>query len=549
VTPWHPARPPPATVAEAPAPPGPANARARGAAGERPGPRTAGERRALATALLAILTGAALGLPAPAVGAARFAVVVGNDAGSAGRPRLYFAEKDADRIRQALVELGDFTDDRVIVLRGRGVQALREAMAATEAKVELARRGGERALVVVYFSGHAGSVGLELGAETLPYEELRRLVVASQADAKVVVLDACESGGLTQVKGAKPVPSVDFALPSDESARGTAFITSAAVGEAAQESAALGGSFFTHHLDVGLRGAADADGDGQVTLAEAFRYTSARTVAQTAGTQSGPQHPTYEFRMSGRGDVVLSDLRRADARLVLPADPGSTWFFRGPRGLLAEVPGQPAPLALAMPAGRYAVERRSPQGRATGDVTLAQGATQELPLLAPTRYEVARAKGGPKPNLAFVEGGIAYLALKDFGVAPSVRAGVRKEFGTFGLRVAFDWAGKSVSDPALSYDFAYYGGSAALLWPLTESAVFVEVGPQLSYGYASQRLPASQSFSSGIGGAGAAVLVTVPVGPVRLGLDASAAAQVFRRNEQTVVQPGGSAALSVLFGF
>jgi len=491
----------------------------------------------------------ALAWASPAAAAARFAVVAGNDAGSSGRPRLYFAEKDAERVRQALVELGDFPEDRVTVLRGRGLQAMREALAATEAKVELARRAGERTLVVVYFSGHAGSVGLELGNETLSYEELRRLVAASQADAKVVVIDACESGGLTQVKGAKPAPAVDFALPADESARGTAFITSAAVGEAAQESAALGGSFFTHHLDVGLRGAADADGDGQVTLAEAFRYTSARTVAHTAGTQSGPQHPTYEFRMSGRGDVVLTDLRKADARLVLPADPGSTWFLRGPRGLLAEVPGPAAPLALAVPAGRWAVERRSSQGRATGEVTIAKGATQEVPLLAPTRYEVARAKGGPKPNLAFVEGGVAYLALKGFGVAPAVSAGVRKEFGPVGLRVAFDWAGKTVSDPALSYDFAYYGGSAALLWPLTETAVFVELGPQLAYGYATQRLPQSQSFSSGVVSAGAALLVTVPVGPLRLGLDLVASAQVFKRNDQTVVQPGGTAALSVLFGF
>jgi hypothetical protein len=43
--------------------------------------------------------------------------------------------------------------------------------------------------------------------------------------------------------------------------------------------------------------------------------------------------------------------------------------------------------------------------------------------------------------------------------------------------------------------------------------------------------------------------VTVPVGPLRLGLDLVASAQVFKRNDQTVVQPGGTAALSVLFGF
>ncbi len=499
--------------------------------------------------LLAALAAAVMAVPALAGASARFAVVIGNDSGAAGRPRLYFAEKDADRVRAALLELGDFSDDHVLVLKGRGVETVREALAATEARLQLARRSGERTLLVVYFSGHAGSVGLELGRETLSYEELRKLVAASQSDAKVVVLDACESGGLTQVKGARPVPAVDFAVPTDDSARGTAFITSAAVGEAAQESAALGGSFFTHHLDVGLRGAADADGDGQVTLAEAFRYTSSRTVAQTAGTQSGPQHPTYEFRMSGRGDVVLTDLRKAEARLVIPADPGSTYFLRGPGGVLTEVPAQAAPLSLALPAGRYAVERRSPQGRATGEVTLAKGKTEELPVLSPTRYEVARAKGGPKPNLAFVEGGVAWFDIQGFGVAPAVHAGIRKEFGPFGLRVAFDWAGKDASDGALQYQFSYYGGSASLLWPLTESAFFLELGPALSYGYATQRLPSSQSFSSGILGAGALAMATVPVGPLRLGVDVTVAAQVFKLNDSTVVRPGVWGNVLVSFGF
>jgi len=502
----------------------------------------------LRAATAAVALAVALG-PDLASAAARFAIVVGNDAGSAGRQRLYFAEKDADRVRAALLELGDFTDDRVVVLKGRSGSALREAFAATEARIQTTRRSGERTLLVVYFSGHAGSVGLELGSDTFSYDELRRFTAASQADTRIVVLDACESGGLTQVKGARPVTAIDFALPSDESARGTAFITSAAVGEAAQESAALGGSFFTHHLDVGLRGAADADGDGQVTLAEAFRYTSARTVAQTAGTQTGVQHPTYEFRMSGRGDVVLTDLRRSESRLVFPADAGSTYFLRGPGGILAEVPAQATPLSLALPAGRYAVDRRSPDGRATGEVVLAKGATQQLPLLSPTRYEVARTKGGPKPNLAFAEGGVAWFDLKGLGVAPTVRAGVRKEFGPVGLRVAFDWAGKDVTGGAIDYQFQYFGGSVALLWPLTEGAFFLEAGPQLTGGYAAQSFPASPGFSSGIFGAGAAIMATFPVGPVRIGLDASATAQLYELNDTTVVRPGASAGLLLLFGF
>ncbi|HET6921710.1 MAG TPA: caspase family protein, partial [Anaeromyxobacteraceae bacterium] len=256
-------------------------------------------------------------LPTAAAGAARFAVVAGNDRGGAARQSLFFAEKDAQGFRRTLVELGDFTDDRVALLQGSGARQLRETLAATEAKVSLARYVGEKTLLVIYYSGHAGAEGLELGSEVVGWQELRALVARSSAEAKVVIVDACESGGLTQVKGATAAPALDFALPPEDSVQGTAFIASTAVGEAAQESAALGGSFFTHHLEVALRGAGDADGDGLVTLAEAFRYTAARTVSGTAGTRSGPQHPTYEFRMSGRGDVVLADLRRAEARLLL----------------------------------------------------------------------------------------------------------------------------------------------------------------------------------------------------------------------------------------
>ncbi|HET8724836.1 MAG TPA: caspase family protein [Anaeromyxobacteraceae bacterium] len=500
-------------------------------------------RAAIAALLLAAVA------PATARGAARFAILVGNDAGAPGRPRLYFAEKDAERVRAALLELGDFSEDRVLLLKGRSAAALREAFAATEARIQATRRAGERTLLVVYFSGHAGPVGLELGGDTFSYEELRKLTAASLADTRIVVLDACESGGLTQVKSARPLTAIDFALPADETAQGTAFITSAAVGEAAQESASLGGSFFTHHLDAGLRGAADADGDGQVTLAEAFRYTSARTVAGTASTQAGVQHPTYEFKMSGRGDVVLADLRRAEARLVLPADPGSTWVLRGPKGLLVEVPAQTTAVAIALPAGRYGVERRSPDGRAAGDVVLEKGATRELPLLSPTRYEVARTKGGPKPNLAFVEGGVAWFDLSGLGVLPTVRAGVRKEFGPVGLRITFDWAGGRNASGTLSYTFQYFGGSAALLWPLTESALFLEVGPQVTLGYATQSFPTSSGFSSGILGLGAAAMATVPVGPLRLGLDLAASAQVFKLNGGTVLRPGGTAGLLLLFGF
>ena len=74
---------------------------------------------------------------------------------------------------------------------------------------------------------------------------------------------------LTRVKGGHGAPLRD----SDRRApfeQGLALLTSSAANEDAQESDALKGSFFTHHFVSALLGAADADGDGKVTLEEAL---------------------------------------------------------------------------------------------------------------------------------------------------------------------------------------------------------------------------------------------------------------------------------------
>ena len=502
-------------------------------------------RRALALAALGLLLGPVAGR------AERFAVVAGNDRGDPARPRLWFAEKDAERIHRALREIGDFDDAGTVLLRGKGPGALEAAVRGLEPRIRAAREKGERTLLVVYYSGHAGPAGLEMGSGRLSYEALRALVADSGAEAKVAIVDACEAGLLTQVKGASPAPALAFPLPADDLVSGTAFIASTAVGEQAQESAALGGSFFTHHLEVAMRGAGDADGDGRVTLNEAFAYTSARTRSGTAATAVGTQNPTYELKMSGRGDVVLTDLRRAEARLLLPPDPGSTLVFRGPYNLFAEVPGPSAELALALPAGAYRVERRTRTGRATGEVSLSAGRTTTLPLLEPTRYEVARSKGGPKPGLLYAGGGVATVGLPGFGAAPAGRLGVRKELGPVGLRIRLDQVQKRVTDGWLVYDYAFTGGAVAALYPLNVGKVLVEGGVEAGWGWASQRLVETgrRSFAAGVLQGGAALLVTAPVGPLRLGLDASAGAMVFSLNDERTVRFGSSVAAVALWGF
>src|SRR5207253_4803764 len=104
-----------------------------------------------------LLLCAAAALPSTAQAAARFAVVAGNNRGATGRAKLWYAERDAERFARALRELGDFAPERITLLQGARASELRAALQAAEARVAAARKAGERALLVVYFSGHAGA--------------------------------------------------------------------------------------------------------------------------------------------------------------------------------------------------------------------------------------------------------------------------------------------------------------------------------------------------------------------------------------------------------
>ena len=245
----------------------------------------------------------------------------------------------------------------------------------------------------------------------------------------------------------------------------------------------------------------------------------------------------------------LSDLRRADAKLRLPADPGSLYVVRGPFGVVAEVPGTSAPTAMGLPAGKYAIERRSDRGRATGSVALVQGEDLALPLLSPSRYEVARSKGGPNPGLLYSGVGVTWVNLPGFGVAPSVGLGIRHEVGPIGLRARLEYALGHVVDQGLRYDYSLLSGTLAALYPLNAHRILLEAGPVVGYGYATQRRADQRSFQSGVLIGGAAFMVTAPVGPVRVGLDGMAGVQGFKLNEANAVRPTLSGSLLVLYGF
>lgn len=490
----------------------------------------------------ALLVGLAV-LALPAEATTRFAILAGNNTGHAQRARLWFAERDADRFAEALLELGEFTKPNVRLTKGGSREHLVGTFEDVERAIKAAKASGERTLLVFYFSGHASAAGLELGNEALDFAKVRALVEGSSADLKVAIVDACEAGALTQVKGARAEASLDFPLPAEDSAKGVAYIASTAVGEAAQESAQLGSSFFTFHLAAALRGAGDADGDGQVTLAEAFKYTSSRTITGTSTTTVGAQHPTYEFRMSGRGDVVLAFRQHADANVVLEGSAAITYIISNRQGLVAEGQGGST---LGLPAGEYEFERREGTRRSIATLSLSKGTTVTPAgfVIAPTLS--SRVKGGDAPLEVFAGVNAASSPLSGSTWLPGARLGLRRAvFQDFALRLRVDYSGAPGDDRGVTYTLHRLSASLAGLYPLYNRQWRFEAGLEAGYVLNLQQLSSGRSYQSSEALGAVTVSASVPVGPVVLSAQASGGARLYALNAAWVFGPRVEGALVI----
>jgi len=329
----------------------------------------------------------------------RIAVVVGNNAGSGDMPPLRYAENDAGKMARVLAELGDVSPDDVLLLQGRRVADLERALAdATERVTSFHKSPDVRTVVVFFFSGHSDGEAIELGREKLTYSRLKALLSSTGADVRLAIVDACRSGGGLREKGGRPVTPFTIRINDMLTASGEAFITSSAADEAALESSEVMGSYFTHHFISGLRGAADASGDKAVTLAEAYRYAYDRTVTATSVLPIGAQHPSYDFKLSGQGELVLSSLVRPSALLVLPEGSERSLVSDVARDqVVVEVAaGNAREVALAP--GHYAVRLFKGNHSYGGRVSLTEGLRRtvtwsELTLLVPNVI-IAAAKGG-----------------------------------------------------------------------------------------------------------------------------------------------------------
>jgi hypothetical protein len=281
----------------------------------------------------------------------RIAVVVGANTPPPGRPALRYAYDDARDLVSVLEQVGGFrAADVHLLLDPTPAELLTTLDGVAQA---LAVAEGE-ALVLFYYSGHSDGQALFPHGEPLPVADVRDKIERFRARIRVGILDTCRGGSWTQSKGLTVGPPIVDLLNVDT--EGTALVSSSSGIEDAHEAEAVRGSFFTHHLTAGLRGAADRAGDGDVTLEEAFDYAKERTVRDSARLAKMPQHPSFDLSLHGRQDIVLTVISSNTSAFQITPGRGSVEIIQLANGVtVADVPPGVAPVRVALPPGRYLV--------------------------------------------------------------------------------------------------------------------------------------------------------------------------------------------------
>jgi len=360
-------------------------------------------RLSLKLALFALLAVAASASTARAQGLRRFAIVAGNDTGGGDTRSLLYAGADARKVHEILTRLGGVRPEDATLLIGGTASQLLGAVVAVEMQAAEAKRRGERTALLFYYSGHAKDGSLRLGETRVPIDGIKARIAASPIDVRIAILDSCKSGAITRTKGARKAPAFEIQADSARDAKGVVILTSSTSDEDSQESDAIGGSYFSHHLASGLLGGADKSGDGRVTLFEAYAYAYDRTVADTAESAAGAQHPTFSYDLAGNGDLVLTDVAVRHEGVYIPREaPSGVYYLVDGKGFVAAEISKAdgADRRVALSPGRYRVKRRLPDRLRVGEIDVLQG---QMVALAEARLRDAPFSDDPVKGVGRVD--------------------------------------------------------------------------------------------------------------------------------------------------
>jgi hypothetical protein len=235
-------------------------------------------------------------------------------------PSLKYATNDAREFYRYLTEVNQIPKDHVWLLLDE--EATLEKIKSTLG-TSLRRSAGKTDTVVVFLAGHGATEkdatspdgdGLEkyilphnadpkdLYATALPMSEIARIFQRINSERLVFISDTCYSGA----SGGRTIPVVGTRMNVSgaflerlSQGKGRVILTASDANEVSAEKDELKHGVFTYYLLEGLRGKADFDKDGAITVDEVYRYVSIK-VPQATGQD---QHPVKKGEVTG--EIVL----------------------------------------------------------------------------------------------------------------------------------------------------------------------------------------------------------------------------------------------------
>lgn len=247
----------------------------------------------------------------------KYALIIGNtEYSDPGLSQLTAPSKDASDLAQALKDekIGAF--DEVHVLYNEPEHVAREAID------DFFSNKKPDDLLVFYFSGHGirdelGALYLavknttraKLRATGIKSDFIREAMDQSRSKRQVLILDCCNSGAFSQGTKAAAGASIGTAT-AFEAGYGRIILTASDSTQYAWEGDKVIGetdnSLFTHFLVEGLKGEADRNGDGRITVDGLYDYAYEKVKLAT------PKQTPSKFSSKQQGEIVLRQITRLE---------------------------------------------------------------------------------------------------------------------------------------------------------------------------------------------------------------------------------------------
>lgn len=216
-------------------------------------------------------------------------------------PVLRYSDDDAYKMFAFLKspEGGSVPDERIQILIDEDAtkQNIKNALK------ELYAEAGPDDIVLFYFAGH-GLKGSFLPIDfdgfhfKLSHEEINEIMKTSKAKLNLCIVDACYSGSLvSDFKGDKDLMMKAYYSGLSPEDKPSAIFLSSKSEETSLESKGLRQGVFSYFLLRGLKGEADYNKDGVISIKELFDYVSLNVKEYTDGKQTPVIKGNFDEKM------------------------------------------------------------------------------------------------------------------------------------------------------------------------------------------------------------------------------------------------------------